>query len=395
VTAELFAEHVEANLLAFFRGLRRLGLRTGPDDVALALRALAVVGFDSAAQAEAAVAAVVVRQPDEVALFHEAFAQFLLRLRRQDAHAWVAQQTLSANVARLRQARHRHPQIIWMGADAHRPPVDDRQSEADEDVQLHAGASRQEALRVADFATLTEAEQQEVTQLQQHVRRLWKTTRRWRGPAEKGPVDVAATVRRAARCGEWLPLAHHERQRVERPVVMVCDVSGSMDPYSRMLLRFAHGLLRVGLPLEVFLFSTKLTRATQFLRQHNPDRALAEVGARTPDFAGGTCLADALVEFRRDWARHVLRGDPLLLVATDGFDSGDPLLLNAELARLAYLARRVVWLNPAAGDARYQPEAQAARVLMARCDDVYAAHSWAALEAAWAGIAASHQHRPA
>ncbi|MCL6453389.1 MAG: VWA domain-containing protein [Alicyclobacillus sp.] len=382
------------NLHAFLRSLRRLGLPVGPAEQALALRALAAVGWETPEVTASAVCAVVATRPEHVPLFREAWRQFLLRLRRQDSHAWVLERTLSTSVARLRQTRHRHPQIFWMTGPEGATGDAAKEHASDGTLRLQTGASRSAAWKAADFAKLTEAERREAVRFSERVPRFWTGSRRYRLCPAGAVPDLAATLREAARKDTWLPLQMRRAQRAQRAAVWVVDVSGSMEPYSRMVLSFVHSLQLARVPLELFAVSTQLTRATATLRTSNPDRALAELAARTPDFAGGTRFADALAALSRDWARTVMRGDPVLLLVTDGFDSGDPALLADALARLRHRSRRVVWLNPAAADASYAPTAQAARVLAATVDDAYPAFSWSGLVHAWRETSVRQRTRP-
>lgn len=382
------ADLLTANLLVMLRGLRQLGFDIGAADLQIVMSAISKLGWDSESTCRAGVESLVVRRPEQIGLFRAAWYQFWLHMRRNDAHASVSERTLSANIAKLRENRHRHPQVVWLGGDS----AQKAEPEAEEAAAiLRGGASAHEVLRQTDFAKLTDQEQEQLWRLQGRLQPLWKSTRRRKG-ATVGDVDFAQTVRKAASRGEWLPLMRSQKRVAQRSVVLLCDVSGSMEAYSRMLLRFAHCLMRAGVRLEVFLFSTRLTRVTTSLLQHNPDRAMAEVGAKAFDFAGGTRMVDALKTFRRDYARTVLRKSPVFLLATDGFDTGDREELDGELRRLKRLTRRVLWLNPMTGDENYRPEAEAALILKGVAHDMLKAHNWASLEEVWNYVREAHQH---
>ncbi|MCY0901246.1 MAG: VWA domain-containing protein [Firmicutes bacterium] len=377
------------NLLAFLRGLRRMELIVGPEQETLFLKAFALLPLESPATVCAGLRATIVRTVEEGQLFDVAWQQFLLWLENPLPPP-VSTNTLTANVARIRQAKHRHPQVIWMGSDTDRRKGEAEDGQTGETPILHAGASAQERLREVDFARLTEREQQQISRLirQLSVPRLlsWRHRSQRRGRH----VDMHRALRRAALYGDPLPLPRRQRRTRSRPVVLLCDVSGSMDPYSRLYLRFAHALLRGGTDLEVFAFSTRLTRITGSLRQHDADHALAGVAEQTVDFAGGTRVVDALQTFSTQWARRVLRRKAILLLATDGFETGDANPLTAEVLRLSRLARHLFWLNPLASSPDYRPVTTGARVLYKGTGQMLPAASLRELEAAWSRVVIAH-----
>ena len=182
-----------------------------------------------------------------------------------------------------------------------------------------------------------------------------RRTRRWI-PGRGSQVDVRRTLRRSLRTGgEVLRLSRRERRLRPRSIVLLCDISGSMERYSRMLLQFAHGLARGDRRLEAFLFSTRLTRVTAEIRIRRADRAVAAVARVVPDWSGGTRIGDAIREFHQRWRRRVLHGGPVVLIVSDGWDRGDPRMLQNEIARLQRSCHRLVWLNPLIGTPGYAP----------------------------------------
>jgi hypothetical protein len=138
-------------------------------------------------------------------------------------------------------------------------------------------------------------------------------------------------------------------------VVLLCDVSGSMERYSRMLVQFAHALARRHRRVEAFLFSTTLTRITLQLRARRPNDALGAITTAVPDWSGGTRIGGALREFHQQWSRRALRGGPVVLLISDGWDRGDPEVLRDEVARLQRGCHRLIWLNPLIGTTGYEP----------------------------------------
>jgi uncharacterized protein with von Willebrand factor type A (vWA) domain len=165
------------------------------------------------------------------------------------------------------------------------------------------------------------------------------------------------------------------RRRVRRPrtIVVLCDVSGSMERHARLLLRFVQALSRAsGVRTESFVFGTRLTRVTRLLRDRDRDRALARVADSVTDWAGGTRIGESFHEFNVKWARRTLRTSGVVIVVSDGWDRGDPALVAIEAARLRRNCHRLVWLNPLAGTAGYQPLAAGMRAAF-RIDDFLAA----------------------
>ena len=182
-----------------------------------------------------------------------------------------------------------------------------------------------------------------------------RRTRRW--VAGRGSrVDLRHTLRRSVRtAGDVVRLSTRTRRVRQRPLVLLCDVSGSMEPYSRMLLHFAHAIGRRNHRVEAFVFSTGLTRITRELRTRALDLALANVARAVPDWSGGTRIGEALRLFHRRWARRVLHGGPVVLIISDGWDRGDPEMLRAEVRRLQRSCYRLIWLNPLIGTLNYAP----------------------------------------
>jgi len=252
----------------------------------------------------------------------------------------------------------------------------------------HAGvvpttASRREVLRHKDVTTLSAAERAEVrrllTRLKPRVGR--RRTRRY-GPASRGAVDLDRTVRRMLRDGgEPSRLARRTRRRKPRRLVLLADVSGSMEPYADALLRFAHAAVRAApFNVEVFTLGTRLTRVTRELRHRDPDTALRTAGAAIPDWSGGTRLGESLKAFLDQWGQRGAARGAVVVLCSDGWERGDPALLGDQVARLARLAHAVVWVNPHRGKPGYEPVTGGMVAALPHIDRLVAGHSLAALE---------------
>jgi len=237
----------------------------------------------------------------------------------------------------------------------------------------------------------------------EQVRRLlqqapWRVaerrTRRLR-PAKSGRIDLRRTAQHSIRSsGELVRLLHRQPRVRRRPLVLLCDVSGSMERYSRLLLIFAHAIARRE-DVETFVFSTRLTRITRLLRQRDLDRALAGVGKSVHDFSGGTRIGQAIAEFNRKWARRVLGHGAVVIVVSDGWDRGDPRQLEHELERLRRSSHRLIWLNPLLGSKGYEPLTRGMAAALPHTDDFLAAHNVQALDELGRLLAGLDKRRPA
>ena len=170
-------------------------------------------------------------------------------------------------------------------------------------------------------------------------------------------------------------LPTRKRRVRPRPLVLLCDVSGSMESYSRMLLHFAHALTSRHHRVEAFLFSTRLTRVTRELNTRRADDALAAMSKTVPDWSGGTRIGAALNEFHQQWGRRVLNGGPVVLLISDGWDRGDPEVLRAQIARLQRRCYRLVWLNPLIGTTGYSPLTRGLQAALPYVDDFLASRT--------------------
>ncbi|HUO46039.1 MAG TPA: VWA domain-containing protein [Acidimicrobiia bacterium] len=234
------------------------------------------------------------------------------------------------------------------------------------------GASGVERLNHRDFADLSAAELAQVRRLITEM--LWKPSlvrsRRRRASALGDRPDLRRTLRRSVGPdADLVPLAYTNRKTRRRPLIFIADVSGSMERYSEMLLYFAHSARgRLG-PAEAFVFSTRLTRITRQLSRRDPTSAIAEVSQAVDDWSSGTKIGEAIGDFNRRWSRRVTRGSPIVIIVSDGWDRGEPDLLEVEMARLRRTVHRIIWLNPLAGRVGYAPETRGMQAALPYIDD--------------------------
>jgi uncharacterized protein with von Willebrand factor type A (vWA) domain len=218
-----------------------------------------------------------------------------------------------------------------------------------------------------------------VWQLSKHA-----TRRREISPKRAEYLDLSRTMRSSIRYdGEIVDLAWQRRRAKPRPLTVLCDISGSMDRYSRVFLHFVYALASAPnhQRVEAFIFGTRLTRITPALRQRNVERALAGVAGTARDWAGGTRIGDALREHNYRWARRTLGRGALAIIISDGWDRGDIELLQREMGRLRRSVHRLIWLNPLLGSPDYQPLALGIQAALPFVDDFLPLHNLASLEA--------------
>ncbi len=245
------------------------------------------------------------------------------------------------------------------------------------------GYSPRALLRRKSFEACTEDELREMERQLAHLVRRFATRRSRRlVPSRTGPVvDLRRSFRGAlAREGELIELARRERA-VELPrLVVLCDTSGSMDPYSRFLLTFVLSLGKVARRTETFSFNTSLTRLTPWITAGNVQATLARFASRVEDWSGGTRIGECLREFVDDYLRQTVTGDTSVMILSDGLDRGDTGALDRALLAIRRRARRVIWLNPLMGDPRYRPEARGMKAALPHIDRLVPAHNIESLE---------------
>ena len=256
-------------------------------------------------------------------------------------------------------------------------------SEVGELTPVPAAWSDVELLRHKDFATYTEAEMALARLLIAQLARRGPTrlSRRTRPSRRRGHApDLRRVVRASLRtAGEPVDRYWRAPSRRPRPVVLVCDVSGSMTPYARMLLQYLHASVAARRRVEAFAFGTRLTRVTHELGGRDHDRALERAAEAVTDFSGGTRIGDALATLNRDHGRRVGRG-AVVVILSDGWDRGDPERLQVEMARLRRSAHRLVWLNPLAAHPEFAPLTRGMRAAIPHTDELLAGNSLASLE---------------
>jgi uncharacterized protein len=252
------------------------------------------------------------------------------------------------------------------------------------DMPVPAAYSEEELLREKDFAEYSDHERALARLLLARLARRspQRISRRTRATRRRRDIhDLRATIRVSLRHGGEL-FERRYREPAERPrrLVLICDVSGSMTPYARMLLQYMQASVTARTRVEAFVFGTRLTRVTRELAGRDPDRALARAAEHVSDWSGGTRIGSALAELNREHGRRIGRG-AIIVVLSDGWDRGDPEVLAEEMARLRRCAHRVLWLNPLAADPRYEPLTRGMQAALPHVDHLLPGNSIASLEA--------------
>jgi len=389
-----------AAAVARFVGLlREVGLRVGTGQTIDAVRALALVDTTQRDDVYAALRAVLLDGHGHEAAFHAAFDAYWRGLP-------ITLERHRAPLAGYAPAERGGSGAEGAGPAARLPPLltGDPAPERTEGGSSEQGQgeglaySAVEALRYKDFGQLSQRELAEMRRLLAGLAITLPPRRTRRtAPAADGPLlDLRRAARRSLKVGGEVVTLPRRRRRVRtRPLVVLCDVSGSMDRYSRLLLRFlyatSHGLRGV----EAFVFSTRLTRITRQLRVRDPDHALDEVAREARDFSGGTRIGEALASFNRHWARRTLGHGALVLVISDGWDRGRPALLAAEMAHLQRSCHLLAWLNPLLGVAGYQPLTRGMSAALPYVDLFLPTHNLASLESLGALLGGLKGRHPA
>jgi uncharacterized protein with von Willebrand factor type A (vWA) domain len=345
------------DLLTFGRSLRRAGIDAHPGAMLSVVEALAHLDISVREDVYHACRALVVHRPEQIPVFDRAFDAF-----------W-------------RNESLREPRVAPFSPAAAHPAAEAGLLEVGpggSDVEGHEEAERSlgtwsDRIGVAN-KPFHQCSAAELASVEAAVSRMsWtpgvRLTRRWeRGRGAR--IDLRRAVASSRRtAGEIVTLPRRRRRTTPRPLVLLCDVSGSMEPYSRLLLLFSHALALRLRRVEAFLFSTALTRVTREIRQRRPDAALAALSRAVPDWSGGTRIGHALATFNQRWARRVLNGGAVVLLMSDGWDRGEPEDLRREIAHLQRSCHRLVWLSPLLGERGYEPLTRGLQAALPHVDD--------------------------
>ena len=363
------------NLLHFGRVLHASGLDVPAGRMVDVASALDHVEIGRRSDFYFTLRALLVHRPQDFALFDDAFRVFW----RARSGEWSPHDLRAMGERRMIDPTARDPQTDAAGNDSSVSP-----EAVTETVRrsLALTYSDRETFRAKDFGQFDDADLRRARLAM--ARMEWeigtRRSRRW-ASAPAGNPDMRRVISRYAQSGELVTLPSRKRVDQPRPLVLICDVSGSMERYSRLLLHFVHGLSHRPGRVETFLFATRLTRVTRELAARNVASATHRIPWRLPDWGGGTRIGEALRTFNVRWARRVMRRGPVVLLISDGWDRGEPTVLRSEIARLQRSCHRLIWLNPLLGSPDYRPMTRGMQAALPFIDDFLPVHNLASLDA--------------
>jgi len=367
------------NIVYFARTLRRAGMPVGPASVVDAIRAVETAGLTTREDFYWTLHAFFVKRREQQPVFDEAFRLF-----------WRSRKYLEKMLAMFlpvvnappednapRAAATRVAQALFADQEGPKKP-----QKEDVEIDARLTVSAEEKLQRRDFAQMTAAEMAEamrrIDRLELPEDRI--ATRRLVASPPPGAIDARRTLRASLRTGGgMIPLRYRRPREIYPPVVILCDISGSMSQYTRVFLHFMHALGEKRRRVHCFLFGTRLTNVTRQIRRKDPDEALAACSEAVPDWSGGTRIAMALHAFNRRWSRRVLGQGAIVLLFTDGLERDGDEDLAAEMDRLQRSCRRLIWLNPLLRFGAFEAKAQGIRAMLPHVDEFRAIHSLEAI----------------
>ena len=379
------------NITHFARALRRAGLPIGPGRIADALRAVAAAGFTEREDFYWTLHACFVSRPEQRVIFDQCFRlywrdpQFL----EQMMSFLLPQIKGVQDERRADPGEKRAAQALLGDQRPEPPPLPEGMKDDEPQIEIDATATQsvEERLKTLDFEQMSVEEVAEANRMLARLTLPVKPlkSRRMQGATNAAKIDPRATIRAALRRGGEIAELKYQKPRIRWPnLVAICDISGSMSQYSRMVLHFLHAVSnqkgQAWAKVHGFTFGTRLTNITRHLRTRDVDAALRAAGAQAQDWSGGTRIGASLQAFNRDWSRRVLGQGAVVLLITDGLDRDDSGVLSREIERLHLSCRRLIWLNPLLRWDGFAPKASGIRAMLPHVDSFRAGHSVASLE---------------
>jgi uncharacterized protein with von Willebrand factor type A (vWA) domain len=395
VTAAQPGGSLLANLMHFARTLRAAGLPVGPGKVIDAAQAVATVGITNRADFYWTLHAVFVNRPEQRLIFDQAFHVFWRNpeLLKKMMALVLPQMRVEAEEERGTEMARRLAEALHPD----RPEAEREPEEVETEIDAVMTFSDREQLRAMDFEKMSADElaraKAAIARLRlpvQHVR-----TRRFAPDRHGARADMRATLRAALRAGGLLELKRKSRRLRPPPLVVLCDISGSMSRYSRIFIHFMHTVTNDRDRVYSFVFGTRLTNITRYLRHRDIDLALERVGEAVADWSGGTRIGHAVAEFNRLWSRRLLGQGAIVLLITDGLDRDAGVGLAREMDRLRRSCRRLIWLNPLLRYEGFEPKSLGMRAMMPYIDEFRPVHNLESLEALIAALSAPAPRRGA
>ena len=362
------------NLLYFIDALRRAGISISVEQSIEVSQALELINLGSRQQVYYAMRGVLIKRKEDLLLFNQLFNLFWSSPK--------AKMQRGQSARRVMRRQELEPQRLSIATLMAQKAG---QSDPQLDLADKAGSfSATEMLQQKEFSSLTPGELATVKRL---IRAMeWQVslrqTRRYEADRQGNQLDLRQVMRSSAKYdGIPLNLTWKSRKIKPRPIVVLADISGSMERYSRLLLQFCYSVTRGLKDVECFVFGTRLSRITPQLQIKNIDRAIAEAGRAVVDWSGGTRIGDSLHTFNHHWGRRVLRRGAIVMIISDGWERGDVSVLKREMRYLQHRCHRLIWLNPLLGKETYQPRVEGMAAALPFVDDFLPIHNLQSLEA--------------
>ncbi len=379
------------NIMHFVRTLRAAGLPLGPGQTLRAIEAVRAVDLTNKRDFYWALRSSIINRYDQIELFDQAFAMFW---RNPDILNHMIDMMLPTLAIDDPAKQEQGEPLQRRLAEAMMPPRDQIQEREEEEVEIQAEMtwSAREQLQAKDFEQMSTEELDIAKRAMARLALLLAElpVRRYEPTGRIARADLRRTMQKALRGGgDSIPLQYRRRKTCPPPLVVLCDISGSMERYARMLLHFLHALTNDRDRVHTFLFGTRLTNITRYLRDKEVDRALAKIGEQVQDWSGGTRIGASLENFNRLWSRRVLGQGAVVLLITDGLDREAAEGVEEQMERLQKSCRRLIWLNPLLRYDQFQPKSSGARAMLPHVDDFRPVHNLESLGALAGALSAT------
>ena len=359
------------NIMLFARLLRATGMPVGTGSVLNAIRAVSLIGIESQQDLHTVLLCQFVSRRERMPVFDQTFALFWRNPK-------LMEKLMGAMLPTLQSDQDQQPLIRRLGeALSSGNTQSSGQDEEQVELQANLSASESEILQSRDFEQMSESELQVAKKMLKHLKLPMKPiqTRRHQASVSRAHIDMRRTMQNSLRNSELIPLQF--KRQITRPpaIIVLCDISGSMAQYSRMFLHFMHAMTNNGNRVHSFLFGTRLTNISRYLRNKDVDLALEETAKAVEDWSGGTRIGFCLKQFNQHWSRRMLGQGAVVILLTDGLDRGEGPELGKQMERLSKSCRQLVWLNPLLRYKKFEPRAEGVRIMLPYVDVFRSAHN--------------------
>ena len=359
------------NIMLFARLLRATGMPVGTGSVLNAIRAVSLIGIESQQDLHTVLLCQFVSRREQMPVFDQTFALFWRNPK-------LMEKLMGAMLPTLQSDQDQQPLIRRLGeALSSGNTQSSGQDEEQVELQANLSASESEILQSRDFEQMSESELQVAKKMLKHLKLPVKPiqARRHQASISRAHIDMRRTMQNSLRNSELIPLQF--KRQITRPpaIIVLCDISGSMAQYSRMFLHFMHAMTNNGDRVHSFLFGTRLTNISRYLRNKDVDLALEETAKAVEDWSGGTRIGFCLKQFNQHWSRRMLGQGAVVILLTDGLDRGEGPELGKQMERLSKSCRQLVWLNPLLRYKKFEPRAEGVRIMLPYVDVFRSAHN--------------------